>query len=150
MIRLFPSRRVEKETGIDFELLSDICTDIFEKGFGRKINIYCRVWKSRVKEQSTMERPSRSICYYKMDLDIEGNRRYIFGCILHELRHAFQEYIFNFTTVARFASYNAYYNSKEEKDARKQEKLTTEIMKIYDNFKKAEKKFKRFNLKELG
>ena len=49
MIRLFPSRRVEKETGIDFELLSNICTDIFEKGFGRKINIYCRVWKSRVK-----------------------------------------------------------------------------------------------------
>ena len=97
-----------------------------------------------------MERPSRSICYYKMDLDIEGNRRYIFGSILHELRHAFQEYIFNFTTVARFASYNAYYNSKEERDARKQEKLTTEVMKIYDNFKKAEKKFKRFNLKELG
>jgi len=129
MIRLFPSRRIQKETDIDFELLSNICTDIFEKGFGRKINIYCRVWKSRVKEQSTMERPSRSICYYKMD---------------------FQEYIFRFTAVARFASYNAYYNSKEEKDARKQEKLTTEVMKIYDTFKRAEEKFKRFNLKELG
>ena len=49
MIRLFPSRRVEKETGIDFELLINICTDIFEKGFGRMINIYCRVLKSIVK-----------------------------------------------------------------------------------------------------
>ena len=54
-------------------------------------------------------------------------------------------YFFNFTTVARFASYNAYNNSKEEKDARKQEKLTTEVMSIYDSFKKAEEKFRRFN-----
>ena len=149
MIRFFPSKRIKKETDIDFELLGKICTDIFERGFGKKINIECKVWKSKVKEQSTMER-TKGRCHYVMDLDTEGNRRYVFGSILHELRHAFQEYVFNFTTVARFASYNAYYNSKEEKDARKQEKLTTEIMKIYDNFKKAEKKFKRFNLKELG
>ena len=149
MIRFFPSKRIKKETDIDFELLGKICTDIFERGFGRKINIECKVWKSKVKEQSTMER-TKGRCHYVMDLDTEGNRRYVFGSILHELRHAFQEYVFNFTTVARFASYNAYYNSKEERDARKQEKLTTEVMKIYDNFKKAERKFKRFNLKELG
>ena len=149
MIRFFPSKRIKKETDIDFELLGKICTDIFEKGFGRKINIECKVWKSKVKEQSTMER-TKGRCHYVMDLDTEGNRRYVFGSILHELRHAFQEYVFNFTTVARFASYNAYYNSKEEKDARKQERLTTEIMKIYDTFKKAEEKFERFNLKELG
>ncbi len=96
-----------------------------------------------------MER-TKGRCHYVMDLDTEGNRRYVFGSILHELRHAFQEYVFNFTTVARFASYNAYYNSKEEKDARKQEKLTTEVMSIYDSFKNAEEKFERFNLKELG
>ena len=149
MIRFFPSKRIKKETDIDFELLGKICTDIFERGFGRKINIECKVWKSKVKEQSTMER-TKGRCHYVMDLDTEGNRRYVFGSILHELRHAFQEYVFNFTTVARFASYNAYYNSKEERDARKQEKLTTEVMKIYDNFKKAERKFERFNLKELG
>tara|TARA_R100000700_G_C3073977_1_gene82787 strand:+ start:143 stop:592 length:450 start_codon:yes stop_codon:yes gene_type:complete len=149
MIRFFPSKRIKKETDIDFELLGKICTDIFERGFGRKINIECKVWKSKVKEQSTMER-TKGRCHYVMDLDTEGNRRYVFGSILHELRHAFQEYVFNFTTVARFASYNAYYNSKEEKDARKQERLTTEIMKIYDTFKKAEEKFERFNLKELG
>ena len=149
MIRFFPSKRIKKETDIDFELLGKICTDIFERGFGRKINIECKVWKSKVKEQSTMER-TKGRCHYVMDLDTEGNRRYVFGSILHELRHAFQEYVFNFTTVARFASYNAYYNSKEEKDARKQERLTTEVMKIYDTFKKAEEKFKRFNLKELG
>ena len=149
MIRLFPSRRVKTETEIDFELLSKICTDVFEQGFDRKLNIYCKVWKSKEKETSTME-PTKGKCHYTMNLDINGNKRYVFGSILHELRHAFQEYVFDFTTVARFASYSAYYNSKEEKDARKQEKLTTEVMKIYDSFKKAEEKFERFNLKELG
>tara|TARA_R110002020_G_scaffold156358_1_gene338452 strand:+ start:315 stop:764 length:450 start_codon:yes stop_codon:yes gene_type:complete len=149
MIEFLPTKRVIKETNIDFNLLSKICTSIFEKGFDKKINIKCKVWKSKVKEQSTMEL-TKGRCHYLMDLDTEGNRRYVFSTILHELRHAFQEYVFNFTTVARFASYNAYYNSKEERDARKQEKLTTEVMKIYDSFKKAEEKFKRFNLKELG
>ena len=149
MIKFYPSKRIIKETKLDFELLGKICTDIFERGFDKKINIECKVWKSKIKEQSTMER-TKGRCHYVMDLDTEGNRRYVFGSILHELRHAFQEYVFNFTTVARFASYSAYYNSKEEKDARKQEKLTTEVMKIYDSFKKAEEKFKRFNLKELG
>ena len=149
MIKFYPSKRIIKETKLDYELLGKICTDIFERGFDKKINIECKVWKSKIKEQSTMER-TKGRCHYVMDLDTEGNRRYVFGSILHELRHAFQEYVFNFTTVARFASYSAYYNSKEEKDARKQEKLTTEVMKIYDSFKKAEEKFERFNLKELG
>ncbi len=103
MIRFFPSKRIKKETDIDFELLGKICTDIFERGFGRKINIECKVWKSKVKEQSTMER-TKGRCHYVMDLDTEGNRRYVFGSILHELRHAFQEYVFNFTQVAKFGS----------------------------------------------
>ena len=150
MINFIPSKGILKETEIDFDLLGDICTKIFEAGFNRKIYVDVKVWKSRVKEQSTMERISRGLRTYKMDLDTEGSRRYTFSSILHELRHAFQEYIFNFTYVARFASYNAYYNSKEERDARKQEKLTTEVMKIYDAFKSAEEKFERFDLKELG
>ena len=149
MIKLFPSRRVKTETGIDFELLSKICTDVFEKGFKRKINVYCKVWKSKEVQTSTMER-TNGRCQFTMHLDIHGNKRYLFGSILHELRHAFQEYVFNFTTVARFTSYKAYYKSLEERDARKQEKLTSEIIKIYDNYQKAEEKFKRFNLKELG
>tara|TARA_R110000824_G_scaffold231713_2_gene419601 strand:+ start:3668 stop:4117 length:450 start_codon:yes stop_codon:yes gene_type:complete len=149
MIRFFPSIRIKKETGIDFELLGKICTDVFEKGFGRKINVICKVWKSKEKETSTMEKTSGR-CQFTMNLDTEGNRRYVFGTILHELRHAFQESLFKFTVVARFTSYNAYYKSLEERDARKQEKLTGEIIKIHDNFKEAEEKFKRFNLKELG
>ena len=149
MIKFLPSQRIKEDTEIDFELLGKICTDVFEKGFKRKINVYCKVWKSKQKETSTMEK-TNGRCQFTMNLDIEGSRRYVFGTILHELRHAFQEYVFNFTAVARFASYNAYYKSLEERDARKQEKLTSEIIKIYDNYKKAAVKFKRLNLKELG
>ena len=149
MIRFFPSIRIKKETGIDFKLLGKICTDVFEKGFGRKINIYCKVWKSRDKETSMME-VTKGRTRFTMHLDTEGDRRYVFGSILHELRHAFQEGLFKFTVVARFTSYNAYYKSLEERDARKQEKLTGEIIKIHDNFKEAEEKFKKLNLKELG
>ena len=149
MIRFFPSKRIKKETEIDFELLGKICTDVFEKGFKRKINVYCKVWRSKEKETSMMEL-TKGRTHFKMHLDTEGSRRYVFGSILHELRHAFQEYVFKFSTIARFTSYNAYYKSLEERDARKQEKLTSEIIKIHDNFKEAEEKFKRLNLKELG
>ena len=149
MIRFFPSIRIKKETEIDFELLGNICTGVFEKGFKRKINVYCKVWKSREKETSMMEL-TKGRSRFTMHLDTEGNRRYVFGSILHELRHAFQEYVFKFSTIARFTSYNAYYKSLEERDARKQEKLTSEIINIHDNYKEAEQKFKRLNLKELG
>jgi len=148
MIKFFPSRRVQKDTGLDFDLLGNICSEIFNKGFQKNVTVWCKIYKSREKETSTVERLEK--CLYQINLDIDGNRRYIIGCILHELRHAFQQSIFKYNVVARFSSYTAYYNSTEEKDARKQEKLTSEIVKIYDNYKKAEEKFKRFNLKELG
>ena len=149
MIKFLPTKRITKETNIDFNLLSKICTSIFEKGFDRKLNIKCKIWKSNVKEQSTME-CTKGRSHFTMRLDTEGDRRYVFSTILHELRHGFQENVFRFHALAKFSSYNAYYNSEEERDARKQEKLTTEVIRIYDSFKRAEEKFERFNLKELG
>ena len=149
MIKFFPSRRVQKDTGLDFDLLGNICSEIFNKGFKKNITFWCKIHKSRQKETSTMEKLDEK-CLYQINLDIEGEKRYFIGAILHELRHAFQMGIFKYNVVAKFTSYKAYYNSTEEKDARKQEKLTSEIVKIYDNYKKAEEKFKRFNLKELG
>ena len=61
MIKFLPSKGILKETKIDFDLLGRICTSIFEQGFDRKINVEVVVWKSKVKEQSTMERTSRSM-----------------------------------------------------------------------------------------
>jgi hypothetical protein len=149
MIKFLPSRRVQKDTNLDFELLSNICSEIFTKGFKKHLTFFVKVHKSRDKKTSTLEKLDEK-CLYQINLDVEGNRRYIIGCILHELRHAFQQSIFKYEVVARFSSYTAYYNSTEERDARKQEKLTSEILKIYDNYEKAQEKFERFNLKELG
>ena len=149
MIKFFPSRRVQKDTGLDFDLLGNICSEIFNKGFKKNITFWCKIHKSRQPETSTVEKLDGNR-WYQINLDIEGERIYFIRTILHELRHAFQLGIFKYDVVARFSSYKAYYNSTEEKDARKQEKLTSEIVKIYDNYKKAEEKFKRFNLKELG
>ena len=149
MIKFFPSRRVQKDTGLDFNLLGNICSEIFNKGFKKNITLWCKIHKSRQPETSTVEKLDEK-CLYQINLDIEGDKKYLIGCILHELRHAFQQSLFKYEVVARFSSYTAYYNSTEEKDARKQEKLTSQIVKIYDNYKKAEEKFKRFNLKELG
>ena len=149
MIKFFPSKRVEKDTGLNFNLLGDICSEIFNRGFKKNLTFWCKVYKSRDEKTSTLERLDEK-CLYQINLDIDGNRRYIISSILHELRHAFQQTIFEYEVVARFSSYRAYYNSTEEKDARKQEKLTSEILKIYDNYEKAQEKFKRFNLKELG
>ena len=149
MIKFFPSRRVQKDTGLDFDLLGNICSEIFNKGFKKNITCWCKIHKSRQEETSTVEKLDGK-CLYQINLDIEGEKGYYIGTILHELRHAFQLGIFKYDIVARFTSYRAYYNSREERDARKQEKLTSEIVKIYDNYKKADEKFKRFNLKELG
>ena len=149
MIKFFPSRRVQKDTGLDFDLLGNICSEIFNRGFKDNITVWCKIHKSRQKRTSTLEQLDEK-CLYQINLDIEGNKRYMIGCILHELRHAFQQSLFIYEVVARFSSYTAYYNSTEERDARKQEKLTSEILNIYDNYQKAQDKFKRFNLKELG
>ena len=149
MIKFFPSVRVQKDTGLDFDLLGNICSEIFNRGFKDNITVWCKIHKSRQKRTSTVEKLDEK-CLYQIDLDLDHDKRYLIGTILHELRHAFQLGIFKYNVIARFSTYTAYYNSKEEKDARKQEKLTTEIVKIYDNYQKAQDKFKRFNLKELG
>ena len=77
MIKFIPSKGILKKTEIDFDLLGDICTKIFEAGFNRKIYVDVKVWKSRVKEQSSMERISRGLRSYKMELDTVGNKRYV-------------------------------------------------------------------------
>ena len=93
MIKFLPSRRVQKDTNLDFELLSNIYSEIFTKGFKKHLTFFVKVHKSRDKKTSTLEKLDEK-CLYQINLDIDGNRRYLIGCILHELRHAFQQSIF--------------------------------------------------------
>jgi len=150
MIKLIASQGVIKDTKLNYETLGNICTQIFRSGFGKDLKLKCIIHKSRTADLSCIEKISRG--KYKISLDTKGDtdKKYYIGTILHELRHAIQDEIFKFRVIAKFSTYNAYYNSLEEKDARKQERLTTEVMKIYDNYEKAQEKFVKFNLKELG
>ena len=51
--------------------------------------------------------------------------------------------------VVHFKTWREYYYSKEEMDARKMERLTTELIKIYDSFTKVNDKFKDLELSKL-
>ena len=156
MIKFLPSRTISRLTELDYNLLGNICSEIFNKGFNENLSFFIRIHKNKSGEISTIEQDNPRGHLYKIELAIPNkgskakNRKVTISTILHELRHAMQFDIFKYNVVARFSSYNAYYNSTEEKDARKLERLTTEIVKIYDNYKKAEEKFKKFKLKELG
>ena len=76
MINFIPSKGILKKTEIDFDLLGDICTKIFEAGFNRKIYVDVKVWKSRVKEQSS----GVQHMFYMKSL-IEGDRIHLLGSI---------------------------------------------------------------------
>jgi len=52
--------------------------------------------------------------------------------------------------VPRYNTYEDYFNSKEEIDARKAEKMTTIVMKLYDNALKAKQLYKECGLTKLG
>ena len=87
---------------------------------------------------------------YKIELDTaKPNRRYIFGSLLHEIRHCIQNNLFNFWSTSNLKTWKAYYFSKEEIDARKMERLTTQFMKYYDSFMKMEEQFKELKLSKI-
>ena len=95
MIKFFPSRRVQRDTGLDFDLLSNICSEIFNRGFKKNLTFWCKIHKSRVEETSTVEKLDEK-CLYQINLDLEGSRKYLIGTILHELRHIFQQALFKY------------------------------------------------------
>ena len=91
-----------------------------------------------------------SIKDYKIELDTaKANRRYIFGSLLHEIRHCIQNNLFNFWNTASLKTWKSYYFSKEEIDARKMERLTTQFIKYYDSFMKMEEQFKDLKLSKI-
>ena len=42
--------RLQKDTGLDFDLLGNICSEIFNKGFQKNVTVWCKIYKSREKE----------------------------------------------------------------------------------------------------
>ena len=149
MIKLNASIGIQKQTGIDFTLLSSILTSVLESAHGRKINLNVKVHKSRIAETSTCEYSSKRD--FKIALDpSNASKRYQWTALLHELRHAIQWNLFNYwPNVTQYKSYNKYYTAIEEVDARKAEKMYSEIVKIYEYTVKAQDKFKSLGLNKI-
>jgi hypothetical protein len=138
MIKFIPTNGIIKSTKLDFDLLSFI---------------FSRFVKLKRKKTLRVEKSKRSYSYYYDKQKVicintnEGTSlKFIVSTLLHEVRHCMQlrekcnEIDYNYT------SYWNYYSSPEEKDARRFEKLATEVCKIYNQFKIIEGKFKKYDL----
>lgn len=138
MICLTPSVNLVRETNIDFVLLSKIISTLLPlKG---KIKLHV------VKTSKSYSFFSQSDKQIGISTTEPLTLRYMVSTILHEVRHAMQVKHCGKSLLFSYSSYNQYYNSPEEKDARKFEKLTTDVCVIYKSYKSIEGKVKKYNL----
>ena len=156
MVILEPSQGIKKYTGIDFDVLGDVISMLYMNGHRKPVDFVCRIHKSRYPgvSQVTYSDDAKSGSRFEMVLDqtTRPTRKFIFGTILHELRHCCQLNIWNYwcDDAAKFKTFDDYWDSKEEKDARKAEKMTAIVIKMYDNAIKAKKLYKDYGLTKLG
>lgn len=150
MILLEPSPSIKKHTKIDFNLLSKLLTTLLESNHRRDINIVAKVYKSKIAGTSLCTHVDG--CRFLINLDVSNiKRRYIFGSILHELRHCVQKNLFGYwPDTHAMKTWKDYWYSKEEIDARKMEKLTTQMIKAYDSMINMGIQFKKYNLNKIG
>jgi len=143
MIILQPSAGVVKATGLNFKLLTFILSQFIKIHSRSVIKIHM------CKHDWSEFWPDKKVI--KIDLKQGTSLRYVVATLLHELRHYNQVRIFK-SIRFDYCTYNEYYNSAEERDARKFEKLATDVCKIYNGYKSIENKFKEFkfdSFKEL-
>ena len=138
MIVLKPTRGIIKDTCLDYDLISFILA---------------RFIKLKRKTVIRVEKSRHSFSFYCDDtktISINTNEgtglKFIIVTLLHEIRHYLQlrQKCGDISSV--YTSFWNYYTSPEEKDARKFEKIATEICKIYQQYKIIEEKFTRYDL----
>jgi hypothetical protein len=138
MIKFKPTAGIIKTTKLDYDLISFILSRIIKL----KRRVTLRVEKSK-RNYSYYYDKRKVIC---INTNEGTSLKFIIATLLHEVRHCMQlrqecnDIDFNYT------SYWNYYTSPEEKDARRFEKLSTEVCKIYKQYKIIENKFKRYDL----
>lgn len=138
MLILIPSKTIVKSTKIDFNLLNFI----LNRFLNIKRRTYIKVEKSRSGWSAYW--PDEKII--RIDLGQGTMLKYIIATLLHEIRHIKQVAVIKDISFD-YQSYNEYYNSPEEKDARKFEKLTSDVCIIYKSYKKIEEKYNQFNFR---
>ena len=141
MIILSPSTGLKKDTQLDYDLLSSILS----LSIKLKKRVFFNLQKSK-QDYSYYEEIDDEMYTIGIALNDTANIKDIIKIILHEIRHYIQEKQFRVKGNEFHSSYKDYSNSPEECDARKFEKLATEIIAIYNNFKKSEQKYKNLQL----
>ena len=138
MIVLKPSKRVVKDTQIDYDLLSRIISSIVYTRNAVVLSIH----KSRF-----------SFSYYQWDdkliginLDEGTSLRFVVRTLLHEIRHMMQIRHTKKKVEFKYTSYAQYYKSPEERDARKFERLTASVCTLYDTYKTIESRIRHYKL----
>ena len=146
MIILEPSAGIKKDTELNYDIISNLLTTILEFNHKRKINLVAKIHKSRTVGVSYCSHVDSKNFLINLDMS-KKNRRYIFGSILHEVRHCIQKEVFKFwPSAAQMKTWRDYWYSKEEIDARKMETLTTQFIKSYDAYLKMTEMFKEKKL----
>lgn len=140
-----PSKRVEKLTSINYNTLEWIINKTLELNFKKEFDYNINIYKSRTHETSYVWLESEDDIY-TIHLDCNGKLRYIIESILHEIRHILQHAHFKSRIGYAYRSYREYYNSAEERDARRFEKLGTPVIKMYEACEKSQEIFKKYDL----
>ena len=144
MIQLIPSKTLVNSSGIDFALLSSIISEFVK--FDTLTTFKCVKHKHCFSEINLEKRIIR------LFVSENNNLQYYVGTIIHELRHFMQYLKYKDILIFNYDNYKDYYNSPEERDARKFETIATDICKIYNAHISIAEKFKKYQfdlLKEL-
>lgn len=155
MIILQASPGIKKKTGINFDVLGDVVTMLLVNNHRKPVDFIARIHKSTDPGVSQVtyddDAKSGSCFLIKLDQTSRQTRKFIFSSLLHELRHCCQLNIWKYwPDTLKFKTYDEYWMSMEERDARKMEKMTAIVMKLYDNAMKANDLYKEFGLTRLG
>ena len=149
MIIFKPSKSIEKETSIDFEIFSFVVSKIFEVNFKRDFNYNIKVHKSRMpdtsyvylEEETNMQQP-----FTIMLAQTPGNLYENIKSIIHEFRHIMQHSYFKCEVSVDFDNFTQYYNCQAERDARRCERLAPAVLKAYRGMLKSKEIFSRYQL----
>lgn len=143
MIILKPSRTVEKLTGLDFDVINHILSHLYPSKSRKVIHV--------VKSRYDFSYFSPTPLEIGLELDIDLSLRFIIGTILHEYRHFIQYHTLKTNALfVEYDSYTEYWQSPEECDARKYEKLTTHVCKVYKELIAINEKIKTLKLDNLN
>jgi len=152
MITFKPSKSIEKETSIDFEIFSIVVSKIFEVNLKKGLNYFVRVHKSRIPETSYVYLEEKTNMRQPFTIMLSQNPGNLFEnikSILHEFRHIMQHSYFKYEVAVDFDSFTQYYNSKTERDARNCERIAPAVLKAYRGMLKSKEIFSRYQLGTL-